>query len=423
MPSAPMLWLRMDARSIDEPHRASSELELLFDLTFVVAVGALTGQFEHSVARGHAGGSVLPFLQVFFAIWWAWMNFTWFASSYGIDDVVYRLLTMVQMGGVLVLAAGIPAAIDASDYRAVSLGYLVMRLGLAALWVRAGIENLHGRRTALRYACAISALQLAWSTRYVVFAHTRLPAGVDLVIFAGLAALELSVPRWAERTGPTTWHPHHIAERYGLFTIILLGDDVLATSTGLRNALATAQLSGPVIGVAAAGFALLCALWWLYFLEPAGDGLAARRHRSYLWGYSHFGVFAALAALGSGLRIAIEETARPRGLSLVTTGYAVAVPSAVFILLLWAVHRPIVDKPVLGLCAILAGVGATLAAPLVANQAGLPIVVGAMATVSMSLVVSTFRRPFRPDSNPSDGNDSLPAPRTLSTPPSSVPGR
>ena len=57
---------------------------------------------------------MLPFLQVFFAIWWAWMNFTWFASSYGIDDVAYRLLTMVQMGGVLVLAAGIPAAIDAS---------------------------------------------------------------------------------------------------------------------------------------------------------------------------------------------------------------------------------------------------------------------------------------------------------------------
>ena len=418
MPSAPRLWLRMQARSIDEPHRASSELELLFDLTFVVAVGALTGQFEHSVARGHAGGAVLTFLQVFFAIWWAWMNFTWFASSYGIDDVIYRLLTMVQMGGVLVLAAGIPAAIDASDYRVVSLGYLVMRIGLAALWLRVGIENTHGRRTALRYAGAIGALQLAWSTRYVVFAHTHLNSGVDLVIFAGLAALELSVPRWAERTGPTTWHPHHIAERYGLFTIILLGDDVFAASTGLRNALGTGRVTVPLIGAAAAGFALLCALWWLYFLQPSGDGLAARRHRSYVWGYSHYGVFAALAALGSGLRIAVEETARPRGLSPVTTGYAVAVPTALFILLLWAVHRPIVDKPVLGLYATQAGVGATLAAPLFANQVGLPVVVEAIATVSMSLVTSTFRRPAR-----SDSKDSLPALRSSSAPPSSAHGR
>jgi hypothetical protein len=39
----------MRARSIDKPHRASSELELLFDLTFVIAVAAVTTQFTHSV--------------------------------------------------------------------------------------------------------------------------------------------------------------------------------------------------------------------------------------------------------------------------------------------------------------------------------------------------------------------------------------
>ena len=47
---------------------------------------------------------------VFFAIWWAWMNFTWFASAYDNDDVPYRLLTFVQIAGVLILAAGVAAA-------------------------------------------------------------------------------------------------------------------------------------------------------------------------------------------------------------------------------------------------------------------------------------------------------------------------
>ena len=108
----------MTARPIDEPHRVSSQLELLFDLTFVVAVAAVTDQFAHTIAEGHAGDGLIPFLQVFFAIWWAWMNFTWFASSYDTDDVAYRLLTMVQMAGVLVLAAGVPAAADHGDYRA-----------------------------------------------------------------------------------------------------------------------------------------------------------------------------------------------------------------------------------------------------------------------------------------------------------------
>ena len=383
----------MRARPIDEPHRASSELELLFDLTFVVAVAAVTTEFAQRVAGGHGATAVLPFLQVFFAIWWAWMNFTWFASPYDTDDVTYRLLTMVQMGGVLVLAAGVPDALDNSDYRAVSVGYLVMRVGLVALWVRAGIEDPAGRRTALRYARGIGTLQVGWLA--LAFSGDVLPWSAYVLLFAGLVALELTVPRWAERAGTTNWHPHHIAERYSLFTIILLGESVLAASTGVRDALATAKVSGSLVGVAAAGFVLLCALWWLYFLEPAGDGLAARRHRSYLWGYGHYGLFASLAALGSGLKIAVEQTAHPLEISPVVTGYAVAVPAGLFVLLLWVVHQPIVVSPVLRPGVTLSGVAAILVAPLGARQIGVPSVVAVIAAVSVLLIVATLCRPFR----------------------------
>src|SRR4051812_13567799 len=211
----------MTARPIDEPHRVSSQLELLFDLTFVVAVAAITDQLAHTVAEGHAREGVLPFLQVFFAIWWAWMNFTWFASSYDTDDVAYRLLTMVQMSGVLVLAAGVPAAAG-SDYRAVTVGYVIMRTGLVAQWLRAGVEDAASRRTAVRYATGISVLQVCWVVRLVLVETGVVPSAVQPALFVVLVVLELAVPRWAERVGPTNWHPHHIAERYGLFTIILL---------------------------------------------------------------------------------------------------------------------------------------------------------------------------------------------------------
>src|SRR5215211_8604993 len=141
----------MHERSTDEEHRASSPLELLFDLTFVVAVASITAELAHGITAGHALEALTPFLQVFFAIWWAWMNFTWFASSYDTDDVPYRLLTMLQMAGVLVLAAGVPTAAADSDYRAVLLGYLIMRVGLVAQWLRAAYEDPDRRRTALRY--------------------------------------------------------------------------------------------------------------------------------------------------------------------------------------------------------------------------------------------------------------------------------
>ena len=264
---------RMTARAVDEPHRGSTQLELLFDLTFVVAIAALVVQLAHGVAEGHAADVVGLFLQVFFAIWWAWMNFTWFASSYDTDDVGYRLLTLVQMGGVLVLAAGVPPAFGAADYRLVTIGYLVMRVGLVALWLRAAREDPEGRRTALRYAAGIGAVEVLWLVRLLLDELGVLAGAALTAVFVALAVAELAVPPWAERSRPTTWHPHHIAERYTLFTIILLGESVLAVSTGIADVLHTG-LRGSLLVAAGSGLVLLFALWWLSELQPSADGLS-----------------------------------------------------------------------------------------------------------------------------------------------------
>jgi low temperature requirement protein LtrA len=382
----------MRERSPDEPHRASSPLELLFDLTFVVAVASLTAQLAHGIGDGHALAELVPFLQVFFAVWWAWMNFTWFASSYDTDDVPYRVLTMVQMAGVLVLAAGVPSAFGTSDYRAITIGYLVMRIGLVAQWLRAGLEDAVGRRTAFRYAAGISLLQLGWLLRLVLAETGVLPEASLLPVFLGLVACELAVPRWAERTRPTSWHPQHIAERYGLFVIILLGESVLAASTGVQEAIAEGgAVSGSLVVIAVAGLVLLFALWWLYFLEPGGTGLATRRRRSFSWGYGHYGIFAALAAVGAGLEVAVAHTGHHLEVSEVAVGYAVAIPVAVFLVLVWGVHAPIVSRPVIRPAVLLGAATVVLLIPLTAALGGLPVVVGATAVVCALLVVVAVR--------------------------------
>jgi low temperature requirement protein LtrA len=380
----------MSARPIDEPHRVSSQLELLFDLTFVVAVTAITAQLAHRIADGHALDGIAPFLQVFFAIWWAWMNFTWFASAYDTDDVAYRLLTMLQMAGVLVLAAGVPAAADDSDYRAVTLGYLIMRIGLVAQWLRVGIEDPASRRTALRYAAGISLLQIGWILRLVLLNTGALPSSTQLPLFAILAVLELAVPRWAERLTATTWHPHHIAERYGLFTIILLGESVLATTTGVQGALHTAEISASFITITVSSLVLLFALWWLYFLEPAGEALSNRRHRSYLWGYGHYGIFAALTALGAGLEVAVEQTGHDLKTSPLAVGHAVATPAGAFLTLLWAVHAPLIAEPVIPPTMVLSCVTLILLMPLAVGWIGVSGVVAAIATVCALLIAATI---------------------------------
>src|SRR5688500_2923925 len=102
-------WHRpMVARSADEEHRTATVLELFFDLCFVVDVAQAASGLHQAVAEDHLGEGVVGYVLVFFAIWWAWMNFTWFASAYDTDDIAYRLTTLVQIAGALILAAGVP---------------------------------------------------------------------------------------------------------------------------------------------------------------------------------------------------------------------------------------------------------------------------------------------------------------------------
>jgi len=374
----PRLITRMTARDTREEHRASSPLELLFDLTFVVAIALVAVQLAHGIEGGHVLEELGPFLAVFFAIWWAWMNFTWFASAYDTDDVPYRVLVLLQMGGVLVLAAGVPSAFDDQDFTAVTVGYLIMRIGLVALWIRAGVQHPEGRTTAFRYAAGITVVQAMW------FARLAFGDAAPWWLFLVCAVADLSVPLWAERTGTTAWHPHHIAERYGLFTIIVLGESVLAATTGVQASLAGGGLSPDLVVIAVSGLVVLFALWWLYFSEPAGDGLEGHRDLSYIWGYGHFAIFAALAALGAGLEVAVESAGHHAEVDPTVVSYAVAIPVAVFLVVLWAVHAPLVERVVVNPLAIAGAAAVILLLPLTTDAIG---IAGALAGIAAALVV------------------------------------
>ena len=119
---------------------------------------------HHEIAEDHVGDGVVGYALVFFAIWWAWMNFTWFASAYDTDDVAYRLTTLVQIAGALILAAGVPDAMEGGDFTAITVGYVVMRLAMVTQWLRAAGTDPPHRRSALRYA-GITILQVFWVLR------------------------------------------------------------------------------------------------------------------------------------------------------------------------------------------------------------------------------------------------------------------
>ncbi|MGW5640953.1 low temperature requirement protein A, partial [Streptomyces sp. NPDC003832] len=183
----------MTGRNPQEIGRVATPLELLFDLTFVVAVGTAALHYAELLADGHPAQAAGAFLLAMFAICVAWIGFSWFASAFGTDDWLYRALTMVQMIGVVVFELGIPAmfhSVEEGDHlemRVMVLGYIVMRVAVVLQWGRVSWESPSFRKVARANILWTLIAQVGWTV--VAFADLPLPAAV--ISFAVLGTLDV----------------------------------------------------------------------------------------------------------------------------------------------------------------------------------------------------------------------------------------
>jgi low temperature requirement protein LtrA len=355
----------MRPRDPQEQHRVASPLELFFDLVFVVAIASNGAELHHGLSEGHTA-DLLKFLLVFFAIWWAWMNYTWFASAYDCDDVSYRLLTFVIMTGSLMLAAGIGDLFDDGQSGLAVSGYAVMRFAMVGLWLRAAHGDPDGRGTALRYAVCIALVQVLWILRLLLDGEVVL-----YVTFLVLVVLELLVPVVAERRVRTPFHPHHITERYALFTIIVLGEVVLAAVQAVAGALGHGMgldLAGVVVG----GLLIVYALWWIYFKRDHLELFEGPFRHNLTAGYGHYLVFVSVAGTGAALAASVDVATHESHASVRFVAVALAVAVSLYVLVLGALHSVVDgDRGQLRLAAVVAAL--TLAVALVSPSIGLSV--------------------------------------------------
>lgn len=322
-------------RDPHETHRVATPLELLYDLTYAVAFGVAANELAHFLAEGHVATAVVGFCFATFAVSWAWINYTWFASSYDNDDWVCRLTTMVQMVGVLIVALGIRDMFESIDHGTtleadvMIAGYVVMRVPVITQWLRAARHDPARRVPAMIYARTIAVTQLGW-VLLAILLDLSVPA--TFAVIGALLLVELWGPvRASHVDGGLPWHPHHIAERYGLLVIITLGEGIIGTVASLN-----AVVHGPegwtvdAVLVAVAGVGITFGMWWGYFIVPSGPLLHAHRDRAWGFGYGHMLVFGSLAAVGGGLHVAGSFLERHSELGAAATVLAVAVPIAVY---------------------------------------------------------------------------------------------
>jgi low temperature requirement protein LtrA len=282
---------RLRTLETDEERRATW-LELFLDLVFVAAIAQVASILSTDPTAAGFG----RFLVLFLPVSWAWAGFTFYATRFDTDDLVYRCLTLLGMFAVAGLASTVPDALNGGQ-NAFVVAYVSVRLILIALYVRVYRDLEVARPVAGWFIFMFGLAVCDWLISLAVPVPWK-------YVFWGLAlALEYAAPirAWRLLRGMPV-DPKHIPERFGLLIIIVLGESVIGVVLGTAHVDWTAR-SG---AVAFAGFLAAAAIWWLYFDFLDAAAVVTRNVRSGMtFVYAHYFVAAGIAALGVGVKLAI----------------------------------------------------------------------------------------------------------------------
>ncbi len=269
--------------------RAATWLELFFDLVFVIAVAELVHRLAHHISFA----DLMQFTALFIPVWWAWVGHTVYATRFDTDDLLHRLLTLAMMFAAAVMAVQIPTALEggAAGFAA---GYVLARLCLLLLYGRASRHVPEARQMTALYLSGFGLGAFCW------LISIALPPPVQFVWWYTGISIDFLIP-WLGRKRILQKFPldtSHLPERFGLLTIIVLGETLLAVVAGLS----AAEWELFSFSAAVMGFILAVSIWWLYFTY-----IHAADHQRNLGSgqpfiYLHLPLVISLAAIGAGVR-------------------------------------------------------------------------------------------------------------------------
>ena len=277
----------------DDGERHASWLELFFDVVFVVAIA----QLAHELVDDHSLRGFAVFAALFLPVFIAWQGFTIYADRFDTDDAVFRLAIFAAMLAIAALAVQVPDVAH-GDSTGFVTAYVVLRLLMVGLYLRSYRHVPSARPLIARYATGYSLGSAVWLTSLALAAHGR------YVVWGLALAWEYSLPilfRRFHATIPVS--TSHVPERFALFTIIVLGETIVAVALGTAGS--DWALEAAVAG--ALGFVAAAALWWIYFGTGAGMEMRPTTRAILVFTHFHIPVLAALTAVSAGVALAIEQ--------------------------------------------------------------------------------------------------------------------
>jgi low temperature requirement protein LtrA len=278
----------------DKGHRGTTWLELFFDLAVVISIAALSSMF----VKNPTFEGLAVYAALFFSVFWAWNQLTWYAAHFDNDDVFFRVMFMSAILSVLILAASIEK-ISHENTKLFVASYVLIQFLLAAGWIRVYINNPKLKSFALKILIGPVIGGIIW------LVSLGFPIPQQYYVWAVAMMIQVFAPyiAWKTKTFEIPIHFSHIMERYCLLTIIVLGEILVAASVGVGS-----DPGSETFLIAVFGFVIAACIWWTYFGWDFINIIKFKSDSKVFWfGYGHFVVFLVIAAFGVGLDIAIHS--------------------------------------------------------------------------------------------------------------------
>ena len=286
--------IRLHVASAAIAERKVTWLELFFDLVFVDAVS----QVSEPLRDQFSFIELARFTPLFLLIWWAWTGRAVFSTRFDTDDAVQRTLTFLEMFAVAVMAANARDSLASRSSAGFAAAYAGVRVILLVHYLRA-VAIDEARPLTTRYVAGHGIAALLW------LASALLPPSARLATWMVAFAIDLATPWFVvHHTVRVPPHPAHLPERFGLFTLILLGESVVAVMKGIESQDTWSPLAA---ASAVSGMAVLFAIWWWYFdVAKATTERPVRSSRDairlHVWSYAHFPLYLSIVVIGVGIR-------------------------------------------------------------------------------------------------------------------------
>jgi len=206
--------------------RRPTWLEGFYDLVFAFAVTQLAGR----LAQDASPAGVAGFVFLFIAVWWAWVGTTVYFDRFDRGQRWLRLAVGAQLLAVAALAVHVDDALG-SGSRDFALAYALIRLILVGLyWEVHRRHDGHGQAIAGHYAAGFGAAAAIW------LVSALMPVPARFGVWAVAMVVDYATPLTARHLQQRVQlDPSHLPERFGLFTLIVLGESIAASAGSLAG--------------------------------------------------------------------------------------------------------------------------------------------------------------------------------------------